>query len=467
MLVSAAVLLAGGCGSETQPDARDAAGATWGEIVFTVNRDGWNEIWVMDTNGENRHRLTDRRPPGSDANGNMSPAWSPDGREIAFIGSDDGPEEDATTHELYVMNADGSDVRQLTKNNDIDADPSWSPDGDRIAFVHAEDSGKHMRMSLRVIDTDGTDERVLREEREPLPVFLASPDWSPDGTRIAFSRTALTEITAEPDLMQSSAKRGVYVMTSDGSSVTSAHPRGAQPAWSPDGKWLAFTSDVDEFGETCFHGCGPSTEIYLGNREGLLRLTKSEAADRSPAWSPDGKEIVFSSDRSNPQGHELELYVISAGGGNARRLTHNKVWDLDPDWRRTPVGHDRPARNESADTAQFEAWRGFRTRSGGIHCFETGKHGWNGFMCFRATDGFFVRMTGRDLSTDDPVRVDTGMDPGLLGYESAEINEIEPGDDWASSDAEMVVCSVRRDAVECRHASGHGFFLDQTRHKTF
>ena len=458
-LVSAAALLAGGCGSGMQTKAPDTARPRSADIVFVVNDNGWNEIWLMDANGENRRRLTDPRPSGSDAAGNMSPASSPDGTRIAFVGSGEGPVEDENTHELYVMNADGSGVRQLTKNADLDADPTWSPDGDRIAFVRAEGWGTdRVRMSLRVIDADGSNEHVLREESGTAPVFLSSPAWAPDGTRIAFTRSLFAE---------TSAKHGVYVMTSDGSRMTLAHPGGAQPAWSPDGKWLAFTSDADGFGETCFHECSPSGEIYVSDGDRLLRLTRNEANDMSPAWSTLGDEIVFASDRSNPQEHELELYVVSAKGGRPRRLTRNKVWDLDPDWRPTSVGYGWSAPDKTLDEPGFEAWRGFRTRSGGIHCFMTGKRGWTGFACFRATDGLYVQMVGRDLSTDDPVRVSTGTNPVLRGYENAEVNEIEPGDDWASSDAEMVVCSVRQAAVECRHASGHGFLLDHTRHKTF
>jgi TolB protein len=455
VLALSAVALVGGCGTETQSEAPEAAGATSGNIVFTVNHDGWNEVWLMDANGDNRRRLTDPRPSESDAVGNMSPASSPDGRRIAFVGSGDGAIEDQNTHELYVMNADGSDVRQLTKNDTLDADPTWSPDGKQIAFVRADGWGTdHVKMSLRVIDADGSNEHVLKEERGP--VFLASPDWSPDGTRIAFTRSTYTEAAVE---------RGLYVMTSDGSKATLAAPGGAQPAWSPDGEWLAFTKGGP--GQTCFHECSQSGEIYVTDGDRVRRLTKSEAEDMSPTWSESGDEIVFSSDRSNPQSHELELYVISARGGEPRRLTRNKVWDLDPDWRQTSVGDGWSMKDESSDTIEFEAWRGFRTRSGGIHCFMTGKRGWNGFACFRATDGFYVQMVGRDLSTDEPVRVLTGTNLVLRGYENAEVKEIEPGGSWFSSDAQMVGCSVRRAAVLCRHVSDHGFFLDQARHKTF
>ena len=187
----------------------------------------------------------------------------------------------------------------------------------------------------------------------------------------------------------------------------------------------------------------------------------------SPTWSESGDEIVFSSDRSNPQSHELELFVISASGGEPQRLTRNEVWDLDPDWRQTSVGYGWSMEDESSDTAEFEAWRGFRTRSGGIHCFMTGKQGWNGFVCFRASDRFYVQMVGRDLSTEDPVRVLMGTNPGLLGYENAEVKEIEPGGSWYSSDAQMVGCSLRLSSVRCRHASNRGFYLDLSRHMRF
>jgi len=463
-LTLAAALLLGGCGSKTQSEAPEAAGARSGEIVFVVNRGGWNEIWLMDASGQNRRRLTDPPPSESRAAGSASPAWGPDGKHIAFVGSGKKPIEDQSTHELYVMNADGSDVRQLTDNDKLDADPSWSPDGGEIVFVQAEGWGtEEVQMSLRVIDADGSNERILRKETKPGPegpVFLGSPVWSPDGRRIAFTRSIFTEAGGVPDL---------YVANSDGSQPRLLAKWAAQPAWSPDGRALAFTSSADRFGQTCFHGCSPSGEIHVADPDGTntKRLTESKADDQSPAWSPDGQTIVFSSDRSNPEGHDLELYLLPADGGQPRRITRNDVWDLYPDWRPTSVGYGWSGQNETFRKPEFEAWRGFRTRSGGIHCFETGKQGWTGFACFRASDGFYVQMVGRDLSTEDPVRVLTGTNPGLLGYESAEVKEIEPGDHWYSSDAQMVGCSVRRAGVLCRHASDHGFFLDRDRHKTF
>lgn len=110
---------------------------------------------------------------------------------------------------------------------------------------------------------------------------------------------------------------------------------GAEPDWSPDGSRIAVTSYRDDFGRTCFHDCTTSGEIYVLDVESgdVMRITESEADDRSPAWSPDGSFIGFVSDRSNPQEHENEIHVMTRSGDDLRRITRNNVWDLEPAWR--------------------------------------------------------------------------------------------------------------------------------------
>jgi TolB protein len=305
------------------------AGTGGGEIAFTVNRDGWGEIWLMRADGTDRTRLTDREPPQNDASGSTSPVWSPDGTLIAYtaqIGTPT-PEEDQRLTEIYVMRADGTDVRRLTTNEEFDAAPSWSPDGQRIAFARISEPGTAAaRGGIFVLDADGGGEEQLTDV--VVPTFDFAPAWSPDGTRIAFARSSPS---AGPELF----KVGLYVVTLEGGAVTKLTSEAGEPDWSPDGTRLAFTSYRDLFGRTCFHDCNPSGEIYVMDAEGgqATRLTETEANDHSPAWSPDGRLIAFVSDRSSPEDHENEIYVMNADGGDVRRITENDVWDLSPAWR--------------------------------------------------------------------------------------------------------------------------------------
>lgn len=244
-----------------------------------------------------------------------------------FSGTGDAPRYDPNGAELYLIRANGGDVRRLTSNRVADWSPDWSPDGKRIVFVRAARWGtEDPDVGLHVIESDGSGERLLRTEQAgDAPVFLESPAWSPDGQRIAFARATFVGEVPKSDL---------YVMSSDGTNVIKIAEDAGEPAWSPDGSRIAFASYRDRFGETCFHDCSPSAEIYVVDADGgeAKRLTESKADDSSPTWSPDGKSIAFVSDRSNPEGHENEIYVIDADGSRLERITNNAVWDLEPDW---------------------------------------------------------------------------------------------------------------------------------------
>jgi TolB protein len=312
------------CGQEAQSPQ---SGRGPGEIVFTVNTGGWGEIWVMNADGGERRRLTGHAPRGADASGDTGPSWSPTGDRIAYVGTGDSLDEQLDDQELYVMDVDGGNVQRLTSNHDADWSPSWSPDGKQILFARGRHLGEAgSETSLYVMNADGSDERLLlRGPRRSPPSFLTGPTWSPDGKQIAFTRI---------DYSENDMDVSVYVMGIDDKDVVKVADTAGEPAWSPDGKSIAFVSYRDRLGETCFHDCAPSTEIYVSDADGEnpRRLTRSEADDTSPAWSPDGKRIAFVSDRSNRNEHENEIYVIDADGGDPVRLTRNSVWDLDPDW---------------------------------------------------------------------------------------------------------------------------------------
>jgi TolB protein len=310
-----------GCGSQSSSSPSQA-------FVFTVNDNGWGEIWLMNENGRGRLQVTAARPEGTEAAGNTNPAWSPDGTRIAYVGTGDAVIEDPTTEEIYVMDGDGEHVDQLTDNNVPDLSPDWSPDGKHIVFSRARGLGAETpQASLYVMDAEGSNQHELyRAKASASELLLLTPEWSPDGSQIAF-----TQVSYPAGI----PKASVYVIKSDGTGAREIARDAAEPAWSPDGKRIAFASGRDKNGQTCFESCQPSGEIYVSAADGAnpRRLTNEKAEDASPSWSPDGKRIAFVSDMSDRDNHENEIYVVDTDGGTARRITKNAVWDLEPDWK--------------------------------------------------------------------------------------------------------------------------------------
>jgi TolB protein len=201
----------------THPESDDKA--TWSpdgsKIAFASMRDGDLEIYVINADGTGVTNLTNA-PTASDD----SPAWSPDGTKIAFASVRAG-----AAREIYVMDADGGNQVRLTNNpGSLDDRPSWSPDGATIAFESLRDGD----MEVYLIDSDGTDARNVSDN----PGWPDSdPDWSPDGTKIVF--------VSERD-----GNAEIYVMDADGSNQTnvtnSATSSDVEPSYSPLGTRVAY-----------------------------------------------------------------------------------------------------------------------------------------------------------------------------------------------------------------------------------
>lgn len=289
-----------------------------GRIAFTSSESGQSTIGVVDGAGGGRALL------GGAPGDSYDPAWSPDGRMLAFAGdSSPGVGEDQPA-DIYVMAADGSGVRAVVAGSGHESQPAWSPDGTEIAFARYRQSGNRgVVSSVVVVRADGTGERVLTAAG----LYVARPAWAPDGRSIAF-----TGYEQRDDGLGSV---GIYVVPAAGGAAAKLQDDAASPAWSPDGRRIAFVSGRDRNGEICFHECSTSGEIYVMNADGSapVRLTADEGDDDSPSWSPDGRTIVFESDRFYRAGQSYELHTMDADGGCLRRITAGAATLGGPVWQ--------------------------------------------------------------------------------------------------------------------------------------
>ena len=256
-----------------------------GRIVF----DNHEDVWTIDADGTDLIRVTDS--PGPD----FDPSWSPDGTRIAFRSERSGDPE------IWMMNADGSDQSRLAAG----LSPAWSPDGSKIAYsgpgtIQCPPGDSLDCTGLSIMNADGSG-----QHRVPNTVGGEYPTWSPDGRRIAFN----SNMTGD---------HVMYIVDPDGSNLVdlSAVDEGWQVDWSPDGSSIIFASSRDQ--------TDPGyDDIYVMRPDGsdIRRLTNLKAY--TPAWSPDGKHIVFSAPG---------LFVMDPDGTDVTPLPTDVGETSLPDW---------------------------------------------------------------------------------------------------------------------------------------
>ena len=223
--------------------------------------------------------------------------------KIAFVRYEGGGSH------IYVMNADGSQITRLTTGPVYDQGPSWSPDGTRIVFSRAtEPSGPG---DIDVVDADGGGLVQVTSG----PDGDDDPAWSPDGTEIAFSSDRGTPGVED-----------IFVMNADGTDVRAVTNRSAgrgghEPSWSPDGTAIVFyRGGLTSLGDIC------TVEINSGWEENLTG--DNTGPDSHPDWSPDGSKIVFESSRETGDG----VYVMNADGSGQVPISGATQWEANPAW---------------------------------------------------------------------------------------------------------------------------------------
>ncbi len=196
---------------------------------------------------------------------------------------------------IFIMGADGSNIRQLTDDQHEDAFPRWSPDGKYVVFDRAQGDD----VQIVVAGIDGSNPAPLVDG----PGRNLAPSWSPDSARIAFASN------------RDGGDLDIFVADSNGlniQQITTNNYRDTFPDWSPSGDRIVFVSDRDG-----------DNEIHVMDADGsnVKQITRSPQQDLFPSWSPDGQKIAF----ARLGGFTMDLYVVDWDGSNLRRLTDNQT----------------------------------------------------------------------------------------------------------------------------------------------
>ena len=264
------------------------------KIFFISNRSGHKELWTMDYDGANQKQLTRQNSIA------LSPAVAPDGTPVAFTSFSHGKAD----IEMYSL--DLSRVVSFPRWQGPTSAPAWSPDGSRLAFSSSMPGDPEIYVS----DSSGVSPRRITAFRGP----DTQPSWNPKtGAQIMWvsGRTGLPQI---------------YVMDADGTNVQKLTEGGyaVSPSWSPNGLFVAF-SWIRHYGP----GAPGAADIYVMDiaTKQWIQLTHDSGRNDYPSWSPDNRHIVFQSTRSGRD----EVWTMLADGTRQQQLT-NSGSNTQPNW---------------------------------------------------------------------------------------------------------------------------------------
>lgn len=246
------------------------------------------DLFVMGLDGSDLTQLTFNK------SNDYNPVWSPDGNMIAFVSNRTG------NNDIFLIGADGRGLLNLTDNLASDSGPSWSADGKQIRFSSNRDG----RWQIYTMNTDGSGQKRLADT--PTDIFGAT--WSPDSSQLVY---------------WSIDEPSIYIMDSVGNHqmlITDKIVPYSTIAWSPDGKQLVLDSLRDG-----------DTQIYTINIDGsgITRITNDPDRGTEPAWSPDGRMILFH--RETLTGVS-GLFVMRTDGSSLTAVQGSTEGDFSPAW---------------------------------------------------------------------------------------------------------------------------------------
>jgi TolB protein len=256
-------------------------------IAFASDRTGTWEIWLMDWDGQNQRQITQH--------GALSilPSWSPDNERMVYTSFARG------TSDMYIVNRRGGGRIRVPTNLALNTSATFSPVGNDIAFVGSVNGNP----DIYLIKDDATNLRRLTSSA----TIESTPEWSPNGRQISFTSGR-------------SGTPQIYVMDAEGTNVRRISFEGEwndDAAWSPDGEQLAYTSRVN----------GRFQIRVMNLTDGQSRIIAGEGSNEQPAWSPDGRWIAFQSNRSG----KWQLYRMRIDGNDIQQLTTTGE-NKEPDW---------------------------------------------------------------------------------------------------------------------------------------
>ena len=291
-------------------------------LIFQSSRGGYgcDKIWIMNSDGSDKHRVS------PDHGAHTCSFFFPDGG-IVFASTSrlagacpPRPETPKGAryvwplfpYNIYTADADGSHLKRITDNAKYDAEPVVSADGKRIVFG----SQREGNFDVYVMNSDGTGLRRLTDRTG----YNGGPWFSPDGTQIVW-RAWYPGTDEEKALWRDCMKKNyivavpldLWIMDADGSRKRLLLHNGATnfaPSWHPDGKRIIFASNRDDW-RADIGQYGHNFELYLINSDGsgLERLTWNAVFDSFPMFSPDGKKLVWASNRNPAKPHETDIFI--------------------------------------------------------------------------------------------------------------------------------------------------------------